>query len=198
MKTIQYFFFVVLGCVLMAADCSNKDSEFYNDIYVTIPELVTIETQNSYAVNDVLWLNSDNFSRYLTEPNQTTQLDVLKTTNAQSFSFTYLLEKKVGTDTWELVLPGNALITQRGSAVETDLFIAAACVYNAGSEEYEFRSGIRLTQPGEYRLSFGYNSVSTTAVELRSDSFNNNLFLNINSPNTELDGSGNYNFTVSE
>ena len=198
MKTIQYFFFVALGSVLMAADCSNKDSEFYNDIYLTIPELVTIETHNSYAVNDVLWLNSDNFSRYLTEPNQTTQLDVLKTTNAQSFSFTYLLEKKVGTDTWELVLPGNNLIIERGNAVETDLFIAATCLYNANTEEYEFRSGIRLTQPGEYRLNFGYNSVSTTAVELRSDSFNNNLFLNINSTNTELDGSGNYNFTVSE
>lgn len=198
MKTIQYFFFVALGSILMAADCSNKDSEFYNDIYLTIPELVTIETKDTYAVNDVLWLNSDNFSRYLTEPNQATDLDVLKTTNAQSFSFTYLLEKKVGTDTWELVLPGNNLITERGSAIETDLFIAAACVYNASSEEYEFRSGIKLTQPGEYRLSFGYNSLSTTAVELRSDSFNNNLFLNINSTNTDLDGAGNYNFTVSE
>ena len=46
MKTIQYFFFVAVATVLMAADCSNKDSEFYNDVFVTAPELVTVESSD--------------------------------------------------------------------------------------------------------------------------------------------------------
>jgi hypothetical protein len=46
MKTIRYFFFVALGSVLMAADCSNKDNEFYNDVHMTSTDLVQVENQS--------------------------------------------------------------------------------------------------------------------------------------------------------
>ena len=206
MKTIKYFFFVALGSVLMAADCSNKDSEFYNDVYLSAPDLIQIEAQQTYHVGDILYLNSNNFSRYLNEPGQSNKLDVYKTTGgANSFNFTYLLEKKIGDtdDDWALVVLGPNLIKEKGAADETDLYVAALCVYKANAnpalDSYEFRNGLKLTQPGQYRLSFGYNSASATSVELRSDSFNNNLFLNIDSVMTNgLDSAGNYNFTVLE
>ena len=199
MKTIKYLFFVALGSVLMAADCSNKDSEFYNDVYLSVPELIAVETRNVYFVDDVIYLNSDNFSRYLDEPNQPNPLDVFKTTGGTtSFSFTYMLEKKVGTDLWELVSLGSNLLKERGNAQETDLYVEATCIYNDNTEAYEFRNGLRLAQAGEYRINFGYNSASTTGVDLRSNSFNNNLFVNINSSVPSLDSAGNYNFTVTD
>jgi hypothetical protein len=199
MKTLKYFFFVALGSVLMAADCSNKDTEFYNDVYATTSDLVVIELENVYAVNDPIWLNSDNFSRYIDEPGQANPLDVYKTTGgAMSFNFTYLLEREVSENNWQLVTLGDNLIVERGIATETELYVAAWCVYNPTTEHYEFRNGLRLTETGNYRISFGYNSVETKLVELRSDSFNNNLFLNLNSINSQLDGAGYHNFTVTD
>jgi hypothetical protein len=199
MKTIQYFFFVALGCVLMAADCSNKDSEFYNDVYITTPDLVQIEALPSYAVNDVLWINSNAFSRYTPEAGQANALDVYKTTGgAPSFNFSYVLERRISAEEWGVVTLNNNLLQDKGISEETDVFIGANCIYNAASETYDFRSGMRLTQAGEYRLSFGYNSTNTTSVELRSDTIGNNLFLNINSLCSALDGAGYYNFTVVE
>lgn len=197
MKTIKYFFFVALATVLMAADCSNKDAEFYNDVFATVPNLIAIETQTSYAVNDVLWINSDNFSRYIQEQNQVNPLDTYTTTGgAPSFNFSYLIEKYVSADNWVLVNFGSNLINNKGKSIETGEFINATCIYNPTTENYDFRTGLKLTQTGNYRLSFGYNSTSTTSVELRSDSVNNNLFLNIDSPITGIDSSGYYNFTV--
>ena len=199
MKIIKYFFFLALGTLLMAADCSNKDSEFYNDVFATTPGLIALETQSAYSVNDILWINSNNFSRNIQEANQTHPLDVFETTGgAQSFNFSYLLEKKVSADVWTEFPLGNDLIPDKGIAEETELFIAASCIYNPVTAAYEFRYGLKLSQPGQYRLSFGYNSTNATSVELRSDSVGNNLFLNINSLVSGLDGSGYYNFNVSE
>ncbi|GEM_PF-506941 len=206
MKTIRYFFFVALGSVLMAADCSNKDSEFYNDVYMTSTDLVQVEKQASYVVGDILWINTDNFSRYLAEPGQATPLDVYTTTGgAKSFNFTYILEKKVSDTEWGIVPLGANLIEDQGIVEETELFVQALCTFkqedltDPSLDRYQFRSGITLAQPGDYRLSFGYNSTSANSVELRSDSFGNNLFLNINSIFTAtLDGGGYYQFTVTE
>src|SRR6476620_4763022 len=131
MKTIKYFFFIALGSLLMAADCSNKDSEFYNDIYLSVPNLITIETQDSYAVNDVLYINSDNFSQLLDEPGKPNQLDILKTTGgAQSFNFTYMLEKKAADNSWQLVSLGPNLSVLKGFGEENELFVSALCIYN--------------------------------------------------------------------
>jgi hypothetical protein len=199
MKTIRYFFFVALGSVLMAADCSNKDNEFYNDVYLVVPDLISIEAQPSYSVGDKLFLDSDNFSQYLNEPGQTTPLDVYATTGgADKFEFSYMLEKQAEDGSWGLVILGDNLDKSAGIAIETELFVQAICLYNPTTQHYDFRNGLTLTSAGQYRLSFGYNSASTTSVELRSNSTGNNLFLNIDSPNPDLNGSGYYVFTVTE
>ncbi|HOZ74054.1 MAG TPA: hypothetical protein PLS51_07135 [Flavobacterium sp.] len=199
MKTIRYFFFVALGSVLMAADCSNKDSEFYNDVYLVAPDLISIETLPSYTVGDKLFLDSDNFSQYLNEPGQATPLDVYATTGgADRFDFTYMLEKKAEDGSWGLVTLGPNLDKSAGITIETDLFVQGFCLYNPLTQHYDFRNGLTLASAGEYRLSFGYNSTSATSVELRSNSVNNNLFLNIDSPNPDLNSSGYYLFTVTE
>ena len=51
MKTIQHLFFVAMATLLMAADCSNKDSEFYNDVFVSKPGLVTLENTSSSSLS---------------------------------------------------------------------------------------------------------------------------------------------------
>ncbi|MBC8644749.1 hypothetical protein H9W95_13880 [Flavobacterium lindanitolerans] len=91
MKTIKILLLAIIG--LAAVTGCGDDDEFYNSKYTSIPNLITIEHQNSYAVGDVLWLNT-NFSRYQPEPNQTTPLDIFKTTGGASFSFAYGLEKR--------------------------------------------------------------------------------------------------------
>ncbi len=188
---------MALATVLMAADCSNKDSEFYNDVFVKVPNLVEIETQSNYFVNDILWINSDSFSRYLAQPNTTKILDTYKTTGgALSYNFTYVLEKQVAGDEWIEVALGSNLINQKGISTEDEGFVNGTCKYNETTKNYDFKSGIKLTQSGTYRLSFGYNSTSTTGVELRSNSIDNNLFLNIDSNVLGLNGDGYYLFSV--
>lgn len=199
MKTIKYFFFVALGSVLMAADCSNKDSEFYNDVFITTPELIHIETLPSYNVNDELWINSNAFSRFTPEEGQTNSLDVYRTTGgATTFNFSYTLEKRISADNWALVVLGDNLMPDKGNAQETEFYIAGLCKYNDASETYDFRYGMRLVEAGDYRLRFNYNSGNAATVELRSESVKNNLFLNINSLCSALDAGGYYQFTVSE
>ena len=91
MKLIQLLLLFVLG--IGATACSSKDSDFYNEIAITIPEIVSIETQNSYQINDTVWMQA-NFSRYIQEPNQTKLLDVYATTGeAPGFIFPFLSKK---------------------------------------------------------------------------------------------------------
>jgi hypothetical protein len=192
MKTLKYTLFVAL--VILSIGCSKEDEEFFNAVYTTIPGLVAIEAQPSYAVNDVLWLNTNNFSRYLTEPNQTTLLDVYQTTNSERFSFLYRLEKQVDGE-WENVAISNNFIENKGE-MSIGNFITGIAVYNEVTEAYEYRGGIVLTQAGQYRIGFfsGYNGFN---FDIISDSTNRSTFLTIattafNAPN----GNGFYNFTV--
>ncbi len=82
MKTIQYFFFVAVATVLMAADCSNKDSEFYNDVFVTSPDLVIIE--RSAIPEDRAVYVSASIPKLLNATNLTKPLDIYKTTGGAS------------------------------------------------------------------------------------------------------------------
>ena len=196
MKTLQYFFFVTVATLLMAADCSNDDNEFYNDVFINVPDVVEIEAQPSYQVGDLLWINTNNLQRYVDETGQSSQVDLYRSSGgALSFSFTYLLERKVSAVAWEVVNLQNSLVDEEGSAVAAD-FVFAKSEYNFGTERYGYRNGIRLLELGEYRLSFGYNSASLNSVELRSDSTGKSLYVNINSLNSDIDGFGYYNFTV--
>lgn len=196
MKTLRYFFFIALASLLMASDCSNDDTEFYNDVFIDVPNLVEIETQSAYVVGDVVQINTNAMGRYVDEINESNRLDLYRSSGgAKSYSFTYILEKKNSNGEWGIVNPQNLLVREKGIAVGTD-FVFAKSVYNASTERYEFRNGIRLEETGEYRLSFGYNSASINSVELRSDSQGNELYVNINSFNSAIDSTGYYYFLV--
>ena len=174
--------------------CDSDDDGFYNSEYLTIPNLVTIETQPSYNVNDYLYVNSL-INRLQPQENQTTLLDLRKSTgNAPSFNFNYLLERKVGAD-WTLVSVSNSMIDITDGLLVFGSFNDAYANFDEVTDAYRFRAGIKLENAGEYRLSFGYNS-SNPGVDLRSNSTGNNIFLNINSPISNLNNEGVYLFTV--
>ncbi|NHM06827.1 hypothetical protein G4D82_06315 [Flavobacterium sp. CYK-4] len=194
-RTLQYFFFMALATVLMAADCSNKDSEFYNDVFATSPNLVVIETsdvpedQSVFVVADI--------DRLLSVTGLSKPLDIYKTTGgAAKLNFSYEIEKQNGDD-WDYIeIASNQILTSIGNS-ETGSFVLAKSVYNEITQTYEYRAVIQNLASGNYRLSFGYNSDESNIVELRSESANNNLFLNLNSPNTlNLDANGYFYFTV--
>lgn len=192
MKTIRYTFFFALATLLMAAECTSGDEEFYNAVYTTVPNLVTIETQTNYSVNDVLWINT-NFSRFLSEPDQTTPLDVFKTTNSNQFSFLYSFEKQNGENEWQLVASNEDFIVDQG-LVNINNYITALAIYNPTSQTYAYRGGIRLTEPGNYRIGFfsGFNGQN---FDLISDSSTASTFLTIATSANNLN-SGYYTFTV--
>lgn len=190
MKTIKYTF--LLALITLSISCSKEDEEFYNAVYTTIPNLVSIEVQPNYAVNDVLWLNTNAFSRYLSEPNQTTLLDVYRTTNSQKFSFIYRLERQVAGN-WEIVSVGNNTVLDEGE-MSIGNYITANAIYNSTTEAYEFRGGLRLTEAGQYRIGFfsGYNGSN---FDIISDSANNSTFLTIATTANNVTN-GFYTFTV--
>ncbi|WP_276979075.1 hypothetical protein [Flavobacterium filum] len=191
MKKSILFYMLILLPILNS--CSKEDEEFYNAVYTSIPNLVTLEVESNYNVNDVLWLNTNNFSRYLNQPSQTTPLDVFKTTKSNYFVFTYRLEKKINEVDWENVSVGNNFVVEKGR-ITTNLYITGYADFNSTTNQYEHRGGIKLTQPGQYRLVFfdGYNGSN---FDLISDSANNFTFLTINTSAVNLSGTT-YNFTV--
>ncbi len=190
MKTLKYTFFIAL--ITLSISCSKEDEEFYNAVYTAVPGLVAIEVQPGYNVNDVLWLNTDAFSRYLPEPDQTTPLDVYRTTNSEQFSFLYRLEKQVNGE-WQNVAVGNNIIEDKGE-MRIGNYITANAIYNSNTENYEYRGGLRLTETGQYRIGFfsGYNGVD---FDLISDSSNRSTFLTIATTANNVTN-GFYNFTV--
>ena len=195
MKTLQYFFLVALGTVLMAADCSNKDSEFYNDVFVSVPNLVNVEVDNAVPSNQMVYVNAT-INRFVNVPGQAHPLDIYKSTGgAAQYNFTYELEK-VNNGTWSIVEITDTMLTiEKGLAVSGS-FVYGSSVYNSANQFYEYRVGLKSLTPGNYRLSFGYNSTSTTDVELRSESLGSNLYLNLNSPYSALDAGGYKTFTI--
>ena len=198
MKKRCYLLSIIL-VNLFFASCDTNDATFYKDVFVTVPDLVRIETSAvGYHLNDKIYINCY-IDRLLNVPNQTHLLDVRESTgNAASFNFTYLLEKKDAANLWQIVdVNPNTIDVTSGSIYGGSFYYASANFYPS-SDGYEFRAGLPLTSSGQYRISFGYNSSSAQIIELRSESINNNLFLNIytSEDNGNLDASGYYNFTV--
>ncbi len=186
--SIALFSLTLLGC-------DTNDDGFYNETYVEAENLVDIQQQPNYNVNDVLYVEAL-IPRLLQEVGQPNLLDVRQTTNnAPHFNFTFLLERKINDGSWEYVELSNRFVDDYGTGVAGS-FIHAVLDYDATLEQYYFRGGIRLTETGEHRLSFGYNSTSLDKVELRSESTGQNLRLNISSTVSDIDSGGNYNFVV--
>ena len=194
MKILQYLSFAAVGTLLMAADCSNKDSEFYNEVFVqTTDNIVVIEPSATFDLGSEYVINAT-FLKDINETNQAAKLDVYRTSAAGSFSFSFLIEKENANGEWELVTP--TINTTDGSAEPGD-FVFAHSKYN-GSSHYNFRTAVQLNEAGNFRLSFGYDGLPSKTVILRSDSSDNNLFVNIYSLCDQLDSSGYYYYTVNE
>lgn len=196
MKILQYSFYFAAATLLMASDCSNKDSEFYNDVFVTAPNIVHVTANDAFDGGITINVNTENFSKDIQETGQTHKLDVYRTSGgAPSFTFSYLIEKQNATNNeWELY-PVTNIFAEAGAAEAAD-FVVGHTVYNSSVGVYDFSTVSTFSEPGNYRLSFGYNSLPSKTVLLRSDSINNNLFVNLYSPCDDLDANGFFYFTV--
>ncbi|HMI08306.1 MAG TPA: hypothetical protein VK528_12210 [Flavobacterium sp.] len=195
MKILQYSFYFAAATLLMASDCSNKDSEFYNDVFVTAPNVVNITSFDAAGGGTTVNVNTNNFSKDVEETGQTHTLDVYRTSGgAPSFSFSYLIEKQNANSEWEL-FPVMDAYAASGS-IEAGDFVVGHAHYNNAGGSYDFNTDNTFSEPGNYRLSFGYNSLPSKTVLLRSDSINNNLFVNLYSPCDDLDANGFFYFTV--
>ena len=191
MKKIHYI--LLIAVAFLVSNCDTNDDGFYNNVFVDISNLVSIEAHSStYTVGEKLYIDAD-FSRYLSDG---ALLDIYKTTGATQFAFSYVIEKQISTTEWEVVTVNDSQLEIVKGDAQNGSYVYGICEYNATDESYEYRVGFPLLTAGTYRMSFGYNSDSPDTVELRSLSPATRLILNINSLITGLDANGYYNFTV--
>ncbi len=176
----------------MAADCSNKDSEFYNDVFVSKAGLVTLEkTPSTITVIATI-------PRLLEVDNQANLFDIFKTTGgATKMIFSYVVEKQDTVGNWDYIeVPSANIVITKGES-QTGSFISGSAVYNSTTTNYEYSVELQSLTSGNYRLSFGFNNNTGTLVTFRSESINNNLFLNLNTTTAPLlDSGGFYPFTI--
>ena len=194
MKLLKYTCILVIA--LLFSNCDTNDDGFYNDIYLNASNLVQIQTEPSFTVGDKIYVTAD-FSRYQTETGQTELLDIYKTTgNATEFTFSYIIEKEVSTDVWEVVTVNDSQLDIIEGDAQNGSYVLGHSIYDSTSESYKYNVGFPLLTAGNYRMSFGYNSTSPTSVELRSKPAPGKLVVNINSLVPTINGSGYYLFTV--
>lgn len=194
MKLLKYT--AVLAIAMLFSNCNTNDDGFYNSLFLDTSNLVEIETQPSFTVGDKIYVNA-NFSRYQTEVGYTEPLDIYKTTgNAPEYTFSYLVEKQVSTDVWEVVTVNDSQLDIIAGDAQNGSYIFGHCIYDSASESYKYNVGFPLLSAGNYRLSFGYNSSSATTVELRSQTAPGKLVINIRSVIPTVNSSGYYLFTV--
>lgn len=191
MKKIHYILLITVS--ILVSNCNTNDDGFYNNIFVDVPNLVYLDPHTTnYSVNEKLYVNA-NFSRYQNENGS--MLDIFKTTGANEFAFSYVIEKQSGS-TWEVQTVNDSQLDIVSGNAQNGSYVYGICEYNSTNGYYFYRVGFPLLSTGTYRLSFGYNSSSTNSVELRSLSPTAHLILNINSLVTGLDSGGYYHFTV--
>jgi hypothetical protein len=191
MKKIHYIVLIVMA--LLVSNCDTNDDGFYNNVFVDIPNLVSIEAHSStYTVGEKLYIDAD-FSRYLSDG---ALLDIYQSTGSTQFAFSYVIEKQISATEWEVVTVNDSQLDIVKGDAQNGSYVYGICEYNATDETYEYRVGFPLLSTGTYRMSFGYNSDSPDKVELRSLSPATRLILNINSLITGLDANGYYNFAV--
>lgn len=190
MKSIKLLFLAIVA--MTAFSSCGDDDEFYNSKYVAIPELIQVERQNVYLVGEAIYVNTD-FSKILNEPGFSTPLDIYKTTNGASFSFSFGLEKRNPDNTWSIVDLENKMIGDRGNIFDGSYNIAE-CIYNPATETYQFRAGIPLQETGTYRIFFGFSDASRLELASNNDS-EKSTYLNIKTTIKDLNDLY-YNFTV--
>jgi len=193
MKKIHYIAVLMLGIV--TSSCNTNDDGFYLNKVVEANGLIVIAPHPStYTVNEKLYVSAS-VPRLLTEAGQSTPLDVIKSTGASVFTFSYAIEKQNGSN-WDIVYVANNQIDLVKGTLYNDLYLQAGSNYVASTDSFEYEAGFPLLSAGTYRLSFGYNGVATNRVYLRSESAAGQVILNLNSTVAGLDAEGFYNFTV--
>lgn len=181
---------------MLFISCNTDDNSFYNAQNLTIPNLIQIEVPSSdLHVSDYIYINSY-INRLVSETNQSTFLDLRKSTgNADSFVFSYYLEKKINATDWTYVnIDKSTLIIDKGS-VATGEYLLASALFNTTNDRYEYRVGIPMLTSGQYRISFDYDPLNNL-IQMRSNSQDNNIFLNIDTTTNNLDSDGYYYFNV--
>jgi len=187
---------LVIAFAFLFSNCDTNDDGFYHNIYIDVPNLVTIQTQPTYNVGDYLYVDAD-FSRYLPEVDQSELLDIYHTSGgATQFTFSYVIERKINATEWEVVAVNDSQLDINKGNAQNGSYVYGICEYNDVDQTYEYNVGFPLLTAGEYRLSFGYNSDSTNSVEIRSESSSKDLIVNINSLAENIDSTGHYYFIV--
>jgi len=192
MKTIKYI--VLISFAFLLSNCDTNDDGFYNTVYVDIPHLVTIEPHSTtYTVGEKLYVSAA-ISRYQDENGK--PLDLFKTTGANEFTFSYVIEKQIDATNWEVIYVNDSQLDILKGDAQNGSYVYGICEYNTTNETYEYNVGFPLLAAGTYRLSMGYNSDSADSVEIRSESPAKRLIIKINSLQAGIDNAGYYNFTV--
>ena len=183
MRILKHFLLAIFGVIFLSSTSCEND---YNDANVKtlyISDLINIETQSNYNLNDVLYINSL-FSRYLPEAGYSTLLDIYKTTGSDKYTFNFSLEKKSAYNTWSNLDVSTSIIIDKGEIYGN----RAICVLNNTTNQYEFRAGIPLLEAGQYRISI--------EPYLNQYSYSNIVNVYIRTTVNDLDSEGYYNFTV--
>lgn len=172
--------------------CDTDDDGFYNVAYMRAAEtLIQIEPQDVYLPGDVLY-TSFSVPYELPEEGNPLPIDVNQSTgNAPSYEVSFYLEKQVGSQ-WEVVDLTGDFVADTGTG-QSGFFVLAKTVDTGTS--YDFRGGITLPEPGNYRLRFNTNNDDGSLATIRSNSKRNNLILNIYSHVGNAEG-GSFNFTI--
>jgi hypothetical protein len=193
MKKIHYIALLMLG--LLVTNCNTNDDGFYLNKFVETNGLIVIAPHSStYTLNEKLYVQAS-IPRLLSETGQGTQLDLVKTTGATEFTFSYVIEKQNGTN-WDIVYVANNQLDLVKGSLWNDQYLLAGCDYVAATDSFEYEVGFPLLSAGTYRLGFGYNGEATDRVNIRSQSMPAHVILNLNTTVAGLDASGFYNFTV--
>ena len=185
-------FFSTLVLIL----CDTEDRNFYNSIYVTSPTpVIKVEaTASQYNVGDFVYVNTDDFNNVITEPGQSTPLNIFKTTNSTFMLYFFYLEKNVNGEWTRVIVSSNNLDVDSGTANLTET-INVMAFYNELTDKFDSRIGVKIESPGQYRLIFQESIQTSNHIQLSSPSVNGFTAVIISS---KLQfGTGNsYNFTV--
>jgi hypothetical protein len=193
MKRLKYF----LPLFLLLAGCDSDDDGFYNTVYIQANNLVSVANpQTSYAVGDVVYVNAY-VPNLLAEQGFDNPIDVRETTgNADQFDFSYMLEKLDASGEWELYTIDDVNYVPGGFGdAQLDPIVRGLLDFDADSQQYAYMGGVRITEPGQYRLNFTNTTRYAEKAFLRSLSPGNNVTMNLYSASSDMPG-GLFAFTV--
>lgn len=178
MQKKSFFKIGILFLFFFVSSCFSKDDYEPFSINLNVPNLISIDEQQSYYVGNLLYINA-NFSRYLPEPGFVELLDIYKTTKSDKFGFYFNFQRKNAYGGWSDINVYNALTIYKGYK---DVYGLAA-VLNTQNNTYELRFSIPLLETGTYRIR-----IPNEIRSYNNKGVNLNITTTINSINTVSDG----------